>query len=44
MSRADMVPLVAKVEWAKLEVSIATLIECGVTAVSSNLTGVSLNM
>lgn len=44
MARTDMVPLIAKVSWAKLEVSISTLIECGMTAVNGNLTGVSINM
>lgn len=44
MSRPDMIPVVDKVGWAKREVALSTLIACGMTVVSSGLTGVPLNM
>jgi len=42
--RPDMTKLRNKVEWAGINVSVNTLVKCGMTAVNTGLTGVSLNM
>jgi hypothetical protein len=42
--RPDMTKLRNKVKWAGINVSVNTLIKCGMTAMPSGLTGVSLNM
>jgi hypothetical protein len=42
--RPDMANLRNKVEWAGINVSVNTLIKCGMTVVNSGLTGVPLNM
>jgi hypothetical protein len=42
--RPDMTKLRNKVKWASINVSVNTLVKCGMTVVNSGLTGVPLNM
>jgi len=42
--RPDMTKLRNKVKWAGINVSVNTLVKCGMTVVNSGLTGVPLNM
>ncbi len=42
--RPDMTKLRNKVKWASINVSVNTLVKCGMTVVKSGLTGVPLNM
>ena len=42
--RPDMTKLRNRVKWAGINVSVNTLVKCGMTVVNSGLTGVPLNM